>query len=163
MSNDVVAKNKVVAITYTLRNERGEIAEIHQLPVAYVHGSGADLFPKIEWALEGKTLGDQVSVQLSPDEAFGAHNASLTYTDDLENVPPDLRKVGTEVEMKSDKGETRIFIVSKIEDGKLTVDGNHPLAGQNVTFEVKVVDIRDATKEEITKGRPANPYMPPLQ
>jgi FKBP-type peptidyl-prolyl cis-trans isomerase SlyD len=91
-------------------------------------------------------------VSLTPEEGFGAHDESLTYTDDIENVPPEFRRVGAEVEMMNDQGDARKFVVSRIEDGKLTVDGNHPMAGKIITFNIKVVDIRDATDEEISNG-----------
>lgn len=160
MAKAVVEKNKVVSISYVLRNQEGQIFEYSDLPVTYLHGSGGDLFPKIEEALEGQGVGDRAVVQLSPPEAFGTHDPNLTFTDDLDNVPADLRRVGVELEAQNAKGETMKFVVTCIEDGKLTVDANHPLAGQTVTFEVTVQDIRDATPEEIKNGRPQTTFHP---
>lgn len=156
----VVAKDKVVSITYVLRNQRGEIVEYRDLPVAYLHGSGSDLFSKIEQALEGRAVGESVSVTLSPREGFGEHDPKLTFTDDLENAPPELRRVGAEFEAQNARGETIHLVVTHIADGKITVDANHPFAGQTVTFEVKIVDIRDATSEERRAGRPAEAFPP---
>lgn len=161
MSEPVVAPNKVVAVTYTLRNERGDVFEHRDLPVAYVHGAGSALFPAIERALEGRRIGERVVVRLAPEDAFGQHDPSLTFTDEIDNVPPELRRLGIEVEAQNAKGEILTFIVTHIGDGKLTVDANHPLAGQNVSFEVTVVDIRDATAEEIRAGHPYVPGTPP--
>lgn len=161
MSEPVVAPNKVVAVTYTLRNARGDVFEHRDLPVAYVHGAGSDLFPAIERALEGRRIGERVVVELAPEEAFGWHDPNLTFTDDIDNVPPELRRLGTEVEAQNAKGETLTFIVTHIGGGKLTVDANHPLAGQHVSFEVTVVDIRDATAEEVRAGHPLAPGAPP--
>ncbi|MGB5305084.1 MAG: peptidylprolyl isomerase, partial [Gammaproteobacteria bacterium] len=93
-----------------------------------------------------------IAVLLTPDEAFGAHDPDLTFTDDIENVPMEFRHIGAEVEMMNDKGDSRQFVVTRIENGKLTVDGNHPMAGKVITFNIKVTDIRDATPEEITNG-----------
>ena len=152
MTDAVVAKHKVVAITYQIRNEAGEIMEHIDYPVSYVHGGPSDLIEKVESALEGCKVGDSVDVTLEPDEAFGEHDPSLTFTDDLENVPPQFRHVGAEVEMQNDQGEVRSFVVSRIENGKLTVDGNHPMAGKRVTFTVTVKEIRDATEAEIKQG-----------
>src|SRR3989344_2042396 len=98
MSESRIARNKVVAVTYTLRMQDGGVYEIRDLPVAYVHGSGIDLFPKIEQALEGRQIGERVSVTLSPEEGFGAHDPKLTFTDDIESAPPELRRVGMEFE-----------------------------------------------------------------
>jgi FKBP-type peptidyl-prolyl cis-trans isomerase SlyD len=158
----VVAKNKVVSLIYVVRNEKGEIFEYRDLPVSYVHGSGADLFPKIEQALEGRAIGDRVAVQLTPADAFGERDPKLSFTDDIENAPPELRRVGAEFEAQNAKGESIMLTVTRIEGDKITVDANHPLAGQNISFEVTVRDIRDATPEEIRNGRPAGD-LPTLQ
>lgn len=160
--NTVVTKNKVVSLIYVVRNQQGEIFEYRDLPVSYVHGSGADLFPKIEEALEGHAVGDRVSVQLSPAEAFGDRDPKLTFTDDIENAPPELRRLGAEFEAQNAKGESIVLTVIRIEGDKITVDANHPLAGQTISFEVTVQDIRDATPEEIQNGRPAGD-LPTLQ
>jgi FKBP-type peptidyl-prolyl cis-trans isomerase SlyD len=145
-----------------VRNEKGEIFEYRDLPVSYVHGSGADLFPKIEQALEGRAIGDRVAVQLTPADAFGDRDPKLTFTDDIENAPPELRRIGAEFEAQNAKGESIMLTVTRIEGDKITVDANHPLAGQNISFEVTVRDIRDATPEEIRNGRPAGD-LPTLQ
>ncbi len=158
----VVAKNKVISLIYVVRNEKGEIFEYRDLPVSYVHGSGADLFPKIEQSLEGRAVGDRVSVQLSPAEAFGERDPKLTFTDDIENAPPELRRIGAEFEAQNAKGESIMLTVTRIEGDKITVDANHPLAGQTISFEVTVQDIRDATDEELRDGRPASD-LPMLQ
>ena len=162
MSVSFVAKNKVVSLTYVLRNQKGDIFEYRDLPVAYVHGSGADLFPKFEQALEGRNVGDRVMVTLTPADAFGDRDPKLTFTDDLENALPELRRVGAEFEAQNAKGESIVLTVTRIENGKITVDANHPLAGQTITFEVTVRDIRNATPEEIRNGRPAGD-LPTLQ
>lgn len=159
---DVVAKNKVISLIYVVRNEQGGIFEYRDLPISYVHGSGADLFPKIEQALEGRVVGDRVSVQLTPADAFGERDPKLTFTDDIENAPPELRRVGAEFEAQNAKGESIMLTVTRIEGDKITVDANHPLAGQTISFEVTVRDIRDATPEEIRDGRPASD-LPTLQ
>ncbi len=158
----VVAKNKVISLIYVVRNQKGEIFEYRDLPVSYVHGSGADLFPKIEQALEGRTVGDRVAVQLTPADAFGDRDPKLSFTDDIENAPPELRRVGAEFEAQNAKGESIMLMVTRIEGDKITVDANHPLAGQNISFEVTVQDIRGATSEEIRNGRPAGD-LPTLQ
>jgi FKBP-type peptidyl-prolyl cis-trans isomerase SlyD len=152
MSDPVVSKYKVVAITYSIIDESGAILEQSDIPVYYVHGGPNDMFPDIEAALDGCTLGDSVEVVLPPERAFGYHDPSMTFTDDIANVPPEFRRVGAEVEMQNERGETRSFFVSKIEADKLTVDGNHPFAGKTLTYAVTVADIRDASEEEKQKG-----------
>jgi len=158
MTDPVVEKHKVVAITYSILDESGAILEQSDIPVYYVHGGPNDMFPDVEEALDGLNLGDNVEVVLPPEKAFGYHDPNLTFTDDIANVPPEFHRVGAEVQMQNDRGEVRSFFVSKIEDGKLTVDGNHPFAGKTLTYVVTVADIRDATEEEKKNGI-AKPLM----
>jgi FKBP-type peptidyl-prolyl cis-trans isomerase SlyD len=162
MSAPIVAKNKAVFFTYSITDESGETVEQSDLPIGYVHGADSDIIEKLEIAMDGKSIGDKAEVMLNPEEGFGEADPLLTFTDDLENVPPQFQQVGAEVEMQNDNGEVKKFIVSKIEDGKLTVDGNHPLAGKNVTFHITITDIRDAEPEEIQAGRPQDSIPPTL-
>ena len=152
MTDTVVGKNKVVSITYSIKDEDGEVIEQSDFPVSYAHGGVNKMFPDVEAALEGHAEGDTIDVVLPPEKAFGQRDPSLTFTDDLKNVPPEFRHLGAEVEMQNDQGETRAFIVSRIEHGKLTVDGNHPFAGKTLTYSVTVRKIRDAVEEEMKKG-----------
>ncbi len=165
MADIVVEKNKVVALAYTLKDEKGSLFEYSDLPIAYLHGSGSDLFDKIEGSLAGKKVGDTVKVVLSPKDGFGEYDASMSFVDDLENVPPELRKLGTELEAQNAKGEALKFVVTDIdtENNKLTVDANHPLAGQTVSFEVTIKDIRDAMPAEIKAGKPDSMYGMPTE
>lgn len=163
MPPTVVAKGKVVALTYMLRNQKGEVVEVRDLPVEYLHGSGADLFPKIERALEGRRVGERVAIELLPEDSFGPHDPRLTFIDDIENVPTELRRIGAEFEAQNAKGESMLFVVTCIEGNKLTVDANHPLAGQTITFEVTVEEIRDATPEEVRAGIPRLAGTPSIQ
>jgi FKBP-type peptidyl-prolyl cis-trans isomerase SlyD len=152
MTEQFIGSGKVVSFTYSNVDESGEIMEQSDMPISYVHGGKHDLFEKVEQELEGSVIGDTVEVPLTPEEGFGSHDPSLTYTDDLENVPPEFRRVGAEVEMMNDQGETKKFTVIRIENDKLTVDGNHPMAGKVITFHVNVTAIRDATDDEIANG-----------
>jgi FKBP-type peptidyl-prolyl cis-trans isomerase SlyD len=148
-----IGKHKAVTVTYRISDSAGLTVEQNDLPVGYVHGCDSGLFPKVEQALGGHVSGDRIEVTLSPDEAFGAHDPDLTFVDEIDNVPPQFRRVGAEVEMVNARNEPRTFRVTGIADGQLTVDGNHPLAGQTVTFHVHVHEVRNATAEEIAAGR----------
>ncbi len=154
-----IGRNKVVAITYSITDEAGTVLEQCDLPVTYLHGGRTDLLPKVAQALEGHQPGDRVEIRLSPAEGFGEHDPALTYTDDIDNVPPQFRRLGAEVEMQNDRGETRTFRVSRIENGRLTVDGNHPLAGKVLVFHVKVESVREATAEELRAGADSAPPL----
>ena len=157
MSEDVISNGKAVYFTYSITNTSdGNVMEQSDVPMGYVHGGYSELIDKVEAALEGCKAGDSVDVPLSETESLWAYDPSLTFTDDLENVPEQFRHVGAQVPMANDSGETKTFFVTDIKDGKLTVDGNHPLAGKAITFHVEVKSIRDATPEEIKSGRPAD-------
>lgn len=153
MSDQRIRRNKVVQFTYTIADDQGNIIEQVDLPVNYVHGAGAmGLIESVESALEGSRVGDKIEVSVPPADGFGEHNPELTFTDDIDNVPPQFRRIGAQVEMTNDQGETKSFFVTKIEDGKLTIDGNHPLAGKSAHFSIHIVSIRDATAEEMRHG-----------
>jgi FKBP-type peptidyl-prolyl cis-trans isomerase SlyD len=151
---DAIRKGKVVSVTYTLHDERGQVFEQSDLPIPYLHGHASGLFDKIEQLLEGRRTGDNIEATLSPREGFGPHDPALTFTDDLENVPSELRHLGASLEAQNASGELLTFVVKRIENGKLTVDANHPLAGQTVKFRVTICDVRDATQDELRTGQP---------
>lgn len=162
MSHQVVQSGLVVYITYSILDQAGNVVEQHDLPVGYVQGGNSGLLPSIESAVAGKKIGDRVEVTLAPQDAFGERDPELTFTDDIENVPPQFRHVGAQVQMANEAGEAKTFHVTAIEDGKLTVDGNHPLAGQNATCVVNILDIREATAEELASGMAADSAPPQL-
>ena len=149
-----VTNNALVYITYSILDERGMVVEQHDVPVGYVQGANSGILPAIEAAVAGRKVGDRVEIKLSPEEGYGLRDESLVFKDDIENVPPQFRRIGTEVMFENEAGETKVFYVTAIEDGKVTLDGNPSLAGQSVTCLVNVMDIREATPEEIRNGRP---------
>ncbi len=157
-----IKNDAVVSITYVIRDDVGEICEYRDLPVAYIHGGQSPLFPQIERVLEGCSVGHKAVVTLSAQEAFGEHDPSLTFTDTLDNVPEELRYVGAEFEAENEQGGRRQFRVTKIENGRLTVDANHPLAGKTLTYDVTVVGIRKASDEELINGQ-ADPDLSAVQ
>jgi FKBP-type peptidyl-prolyl cis-trans isomerase SlyD len=152
MSEHIAGNGKVVTFTYTIVDETGEVIEQSDLPISYVHGGKHDLFEKVERSLEGAIIGDSVEVSLTPEESFGPHDPNLTFTDELANVPPEFHRVGAEVEMINDQGDSKKFVVTQINGDKLTVDGNHPMAGKVITFRIKVTAIREASDAEMTSG-----------
>jgi FKBP-type peptidyl-prolyl cis-trans isomerase SlyD len=149
-----VTRTKLVYITYSILDARGMVVEQHDIPVGYVHGANSGILPAIEAAVAGRQVGDRVEITLAPEDGYGLRDESLVYVEDMENVPPEFRRVGAEVLFENEAGETKAFYVTSIEDGKLTLDGNPSLAGQTVTCLVNVVEIRDASAEEIRNGRP---------
>lgn len=156
---DTIKRDKFVSLTYTITDENNDVLERIDMPVNYIHGRDSQVIEKVEKALEGHTQGDEVCVQLSPEEGFGEHQPELTFTDDIDNVPPEFRHIGAEVEFQNDKGESRMFRVSKIDEGKLTVDGNHPFAGKVITYNITINAVRDATPDEIVNGAAQMPSL----
>lgn len=152
MVNEVVARHKVVTLTYSITDELGNTVEQIDVPVHYLHGGQSGLFHKIEKALEGRAVGDQVSVELSPEEGFGSRDPSLTFSDDIANVPPEFRTIGATAEFENEEGETVTMVVTEVNDDTVTLDGNHPFAGKTVTFHVRIDGLRAATAEEIRNG-----------
>ena len=133
-----VGTDKIVSVAYTIRDGSGKIVEHTGLPVSYLHGGDdAPLFPQVTAALEGLSAGDTTEVLLKAQEAFGPHDPGLTFSDSIEN------------DAENERGEAMHFRVIRVGDGEITVDGNHPLAGQDITFIVRVTDVRDATPAEL--------------
>ncbi|MES9855659.1 MAG: FKBP-type peptidyl-prolyl cis-trans isomerase [Sedimenticola sp.] len=149
MSKEVIKPGKFVSITYTIADEDDNLLEQNDIPVSYVHGGETELIGGMDRAVAGKSVGATVEVMVSAEDGFGPHDPDLTFTDDLDNVPPEFRHIGAEVQMQGPEGETKNFYVTKIEGGKLTVDGNHPLAGKRLKVSVKVLEVRDATVEDM--------------
>lgn len=161
--SDQVGKFKVVSITYRILDARGEVVEQSDVPIDYLHGVENAMFPKIEQALEGKVIGDNVEVTLAPEEGFGYPDKKLIFTDDIDNAPPEYRFVGARPSFQNEQGETMEMVVTSMENGKITVDGNHPFAGQTMTFLVTVANIRDADEAQIGGGMPQPPGPRTLQ
>ncbi|MES9903592.1 MAG: peptidylprolyl isomerase [Sedimenticola sp.] len=149
MSKEVIKPGKYVSLTYTIADEDDNLLEQNDIPVSYVHGGETELIGGMDRAIAGKGVGATVEMMVSAEDGFGSHDTDLTFTDDLENVPPQFRQIGAEVQMQGPEGETKNFYVTKIEDGKLTVDGNHPLAGKRLKVRVTVLEVRDATPEDM--------------
>lgn len=160
MSRETVQKNKHVMFSYTIvDSDRGDVLEQVEIPMGYIHGGEQRMFDEVERAMEGSSIGDEVEVSLPPEKTFGAADPSLIFTDALENVPPQFHQLGAEVEFQNEQGEVKSFTVTNIENGTLTIDGNSPLVGKNLTFKVVIHDIRDATDKEIQTGRPSMPSL----
>lgn len=148
MAANRIAAGQYVSLTYSIVDEAGNILEQSDLPVSFVFGSDTEMIGGMDRQLEGKSVGDKVSFEVAPEQGFGAHDPSLTFTDELENVPPQFRHVGAEVQMQNEHGEAKSFYVTSIQDGKLTVDGNHPLAGKHLQVHVTILEVRDALPGE---------------
>lgn len=149
-----VGPHKVVTMQYSLTNADGVVVrEASSAPVTYLHGAGL-LFQKLENQLESHAVGDIVRARLLPDDAFGKRNVDLVHQVPLQELPPeDNIEVGGKIVGLNEDGKEITFIVTGIENGVVSLDGNHPFAGQSLVFEVEIQGIRDATGEEIRQGK----------
>lgn len=151
-----IAANTVVTITYELFDATDRVLEKADEPVAYLHGGHSGIFPRVEAALESKTVGDTVSVALEPADGFGEYDAELVRIEPLDRLPPDVAVGGHLVEDRG--GQELVWRVLAIAEGKAELDGNHPYAGQRLRLVAKVVEVRKATKEELAHGHVHGPH-----
>lgn len=145
---------KVVTIQYSLTNGEGVVVrEATGRPVSYLHGHGA-LPARLERSLETHATGDIVRARLLPEDAFGKRDPDLLYTVPVNEFPPGEQiHAGGQVVGTDAEGNQVPFTITGIHDGMAHLDGNHPLAGQTLVFEVEIQGIRDATVEELASGR----------
>ncbi|MDF1526125.1 MAG: peptidylprolyl isomerase [bacterium] len=145
-----IGTNSVVSIHYTLRDETGEVLDASEgrEPLDYMHGSG-QIIPGLENALEGKSKGEELAVVIEPENGYGTRDESLVH-----EVPKSEFEASDEIEVGmqfrvGDEGGTLIMVVAGVGDEAVTLDGNHPLAGVTLSFDVSIEDVREATEEEI--------------
>ncbi|MFQ5994097.1 MAG: peptidylprolyl isomerase [Acidiferrobacterales bacterium] len=157
-----VNKDKVVTIDYTLEDNNGTVIDSSEGgdPFSYIHGIGAAI-PGLEAALEGKSIGEELAVSLTPGQAYGERDESLVQViaKDRFEAEGEL-EVGMQFRASTNAGETRVVTITKIDDDDVTVDGNHPLAGVTLNFAVAVRGVRDATEEELAHGHVHGPEGP---
>jgi len=146
-------ENPVVSIHYTLTNKAGEKLDssIGAEPLTYLHGAG-NIIPGLENALADKTVGDKLTVTIEPEDAYGERNE-----EHIQTVPRDMFQgidnieVGMQFQADSSNGPA-VVTITAVEDDQVSIDGNHPLAGEQLTFDVEVMDIRPATETEMEHG-----------
>lgn len=153
MSGDTVQDDKFVELSYKVIDQKsGEVLTLVEFPIGYVHGNNAALEEFVTSRLEGRRAGDIIEVPVDCDQLYGPRDENLVITDLIENVPEEYREVGTKIVMENDKGETKEFLVTRIDEKTLTIDGNNPLCGRQVVFRLEILTVRDATEEEIEFG-----------
>lgn len=153
-----IEEKKVVGLHYTLTDDDGKVLDSSQegTPLTFIFGIGM-LIPGLEKAIEGKVKGDELKVSIKPEDAYGQRDDGLT-----QKVPKDQFDEGEEIQIGMQfQVETQqgalVVTVTEVTDSEVTIDGNHPLAGMNLNFEVKVDDVREATKEELDHGHVHGP------
>ncbi len=149
----VIADEKVVSIHYKLTSDDGQVIQESAAgePLSYIHGAG-NIVLGLESALSGKSGGDKLKVSVNPEQGYGPRNDAL-----IQELPrkmfegiDDIQE-GMQFQAQSEQG-TQVITVTNVDGDRITVDGNHPLAGQVLNFEVEVDSVRDASAEEIAHG-----------
>ncbi len=151
--SELIEDDKLVELSYRITDAKsGQVLSAVEFPIAYVHGHNDILAPQVLEELEGKKAGDIIDVPIDCNSIFGPRDESLVFTDLIKNVPEEFREVGTAITMENDKGEAKNFIVTRMDDKTLTVDGNNPMCGREVIFTLEILTVRDASDEEIESG-----------
>ena len=148
-----ITKHAVASIDYELTNDAGEVIDSSKgaSPLSYLHGVG-NLIPGLESELEGKGSGDSFKVRIAPDDAYGTRHEEMVQDVPRSQFPEgaDIQP-GMQFQAEGPQG-AQVVVVVAVEGDMVTLDGNHPLAGEHLTFDVTVVDVRDATPEEVEHG-----------
>ncbi len=151
--NESIQDGKFVELTYKVTDKKsGHVLTQVEFPLGYVHGHNEILAPSVHKELEGRSVGDVIEVQIDGNQIFGPRDDSLVFTSELDSVPEEYRQIGTSILMESNKGQTRSFLVTRMDDDTLTVDGNNPLCGRVVVFTLQILTVRDASDEETRLG-----------
>ncbi len=153
-----IAENKVVSIHYTLKDPAGQVIDSSegQDPLTYLHGA-SNIIPGLEKELVGKAVGDKLNVTVQPEEGYGQSHPEM-----VQEVPRnafqgvDEIQVGQRFEAESNQGPISV-VVTAVTEETVTVDGNHPLAGMVLSFDVEIMEIRDASEEELSHGHAHGP------
>lgn len=146
--NMQIDKDTAVTLSVRVADSKGQLIDEGKHPTAYLHGGYDNIFPKVEAALQGKTRGDQVSLELSAEDAFGLRDESLVCSIPKAEFPPGV-KVGGQLQRRGDDGEEHVYNVVKIKGPVVLLDGNHPMAGIGLRLTIKVLEVRAASAEEI--------------
>ena len=150
----LIANRHVVAIDYTLSNDAGEVIDSSAgaEPLVYLHGAG-NIIAGLENALVGKTVDDELEVSIAPEDAYGEYSAELITNlgrEMFEGV--DELEVGMQFHASAPDGGMQIVTIRDVDGDQVTIDGNHPLAGQTLNFKVKIISVRGASEEELAHG-----------
>ena len=148
-----IAKDTVVTVNYKLSDAQNNLIEEGAQPMVYLHGGYENTLPKIEEELDGKEVGYSSTIQVEPDDAFGDYEPELVKVEERARLPEPI-EVGMQFEGMAEGGDDEpvIFTVIEIAEDKVVLDGNHPLAGMALRFDLSVIDVRAATAEEIQHG-----------
>ena len=157
MKDLIIEDGKFVELIYKVIDKKtNDVLSEVEFPLGYIHGISEILSPEVTAGLVGQSQGDVIELPLDVDQIYGPRDESLVFTDHIDNVPEEYRKVGTTITMENDKGVPKDFIVTRVDENSVTVDGNNPLCEREVTFTLEVITVREPTDEEAAAGGPVD-------
>lgn len=153
MSEEVIEDGKYVELTYKVIDQKsGAVLTQVEFPLGYVHGTNQILAPAVMTELTGHKAGDVIEVPIDCNQLFGKRDESLVITERIQDVPEEYHQVGTAILMENEQGQTKTFLVTRVDRRTITIDGNNPLCEREVIFRLEILLVRDASDEEIEYG-----------
>jgi FKBP-type peptidyl-prolyl cis-trans isomerase SlyD len=153
-----IAAQVVASFEYHLKDDEGQLIDSSEGngPLSYIHGTGS-IIPGLEQELEGKAVGDELDVRVPPEKGYGLRDERMIHEVPREKFPPGEISVGMQVQARGPEGDSILTIVG-VEDEVVRLDANHPLAGVALNFQIKVVEVRAATPQELEHGHVHGPH-----
>ena len=153
MNNETIVNGKYVELTYKVIDQKsGGVLTMIEYPLGYVHGTNEVLAPAVMAELEGKAAGEVIEVPIDCNQLYGKRDENLVITERLRDVPEEYHQVGMSILMESEQGQTKTFMVTRVDKRSITIDGNNPLCEREVIFRLEILLVRDASDEEIEYG-----------
>lgn len=157
ISENEISDGKFVEVTYKVIDLKTEaVLTSVDFPIGYIHGVTEALAPQVTAELKGKKVGDVINVPIDCNKIYGPRDEALVITDHIDNVPEEYHEVGLSILMENDHGDNKSFLVTRVDEKSVTIDGNNPLCGREVIFKLEILTVREATEEEIEAGGPVN-------
>ncbi len=153
MAKEIIEDGKYVELTYKVIDQNsGAVLTMVEYPIGYVHGTNEILAPAVMAELKGKSVNEVIEVPIDCNELYGPRDESLVITSSRQDVPKEYQEVGMAILMENDQGQSKSFLVTRVDAKSVTIDGNNPLCGREVIFRLEISLVRDASDEEIEYG-----------
>lgn len=153
MTKEIIENGKYVELTYKVIDQNsGAVLTMIEYPLGYVHGTNEVLAPAVMAELGGKSTGEVIEVPIDCNQLYGPRDESLVITSSRQDVPKEYQEVGMAILMENEQGQSKSFLVTRIDAKSVTIDGNNPLCGREVIFRLEILLVRDASDEEIEYG-----------
>ena len=153
MSKEIIEDGMYVELTYKVIDQNsGAVLTMIEYPLGYVHGTNEILAPAVMAELEGKSSGEVIEVPIDCNQLYGPRDEDLVIVSSRKDVPEEYHEVGMAILMENDQGQTKSFLVTRVDAKSVTIDGNNPLCGREVIFRLEILLVREASEEEVAYG-----------